>query len=162
MRFRFMMLLFCQLLLFTVYTLHCHAETPVTDLEKAMSDTLDTWREGRYEQLYERLAHRSKTSKEVFVEKMKAAGTHPACCFQKMEGFKVLNEKRTEATVYVKIGLEGTPGAADSCTREFKLTHEAGEWKMQLQDVLALGGVSGKKAKHTAKKHKKTTSSYHN
>ncbi len=29
-------------------------------LEQAMSDTLDLWREGRYEQLYDHLAHRGK------------------------------------------------------------------------------------------------------
>ena len=44
----------------------------------------------------------------------------------------LLNEKRTEATVYAKVGLEGTPGAADASTREFKLTHEEHMWKMQL------------------------------
>ncbi len=38
-------------------------------LEQAMSDTLDLWREGRYEQLYDHLAHRGKTSREQFVKK---------------------------------------------------------------------------------------------
>jgi len=36
-------------------------------LQQSMSDTLDLWREGRYEQLFERLAHRGRTSKEQFV-----------------------------------------------------------------------------------------------
>lgn len=127
------------------------AEDP---LEKAMSDTLDTWRDGRYEQLFEQLAHRGKTSKEAFVKKMQGSTIRPACCWQKMENFKVLNEKRTEATVYVKIGLEGTPGAADSTTREFKMTHQDGDWKMQLADVLAIAGVTGKKS-HASKRHTK-------
>jgi hypothetical protein len=129
------------------------ASEEVSPLEKSMSDTLDTWREGQYEQLFEQLAHRGKTSRESFVKKMRESTTHPACCWQKMEHFKVLNEKRTEATVYVKIGLEGTPGAAESITREFKLTHQDGAWKMQLADVLAIAGV--KKTKST-KRHKKT------
>ncbi|GAC1468450.1 MAG: hypothetical protein PVSMB11_04110 [Desulfuromonadaceae bacterium] len=129
-------------------------------LEKSMSDTLDVWREGRYEQLFEQLAHRGKTSRETFVKKMRESTTRPVCCWQKMEHFKVLNEKRTEATVYVKIGLEGTPGAAESTTREFKLTHQEGVWKMQLADVFSIVGVTGKKGSGT-KRHTKKSSPYH-
>ncbi|MBI5483438.1 MAG: hypothetical protein HY888_03120 [Deltaproteobacteria bacterium] len=123
-------------------------------LEQSMSATLDLWREGRYEQLFDHLAHRGKTSRESFVKKMKVTKVKPACCWQKMENFKVLNEKRTEATVYVKVGLEGTPGTADSSTREFKLTHEEGVWKMQLSDIYAISEVTGKKGKHSSKKSK--------
>jgi hypothetical protein len=133
------------------------AESP---LEKSMSDTLDTWREGRYEQLFEQMAHRGKTSRESFVKKMRESTTRPACCWQKMEHFRVLNEKRTEATVYVKIGLEGTPGGAESTTREFKMTHQEGVWKMQLADVLSIAGVTGKKGSGT-KRHSRKNTPYH-
>ncbi len=124
-------------------------------LEQSMSDTLDLWREGRYEQLYEHLAHRGKTSREQFVIKMRDSTTRPACCFQKLENFKVLNEKRTEATVYARVGLEGTPNTAESSTREFKLTHEENIWKMQLADVLSIAGTTGKKKKHST--HRKNS-----
>jgi hypothetical protein len=129
------------------------AAEEVSPLEKAMSDTLDTWREGRYEQLFEQLAHRGKTSRETFVKKMRDSSIRPVCCWQKMERFKILSEKRTEATVYVKIGLEGNPGTAESTTREFKMTHQGGEWKMQLADVFSIAGVTGKKS--GAKRHAK-------
>ena len=129
-------------------------------LEKSMSDTLDIWREGRYEQLFEQLAHRGKTSRETFVKKMRGSTTRPVCCWQKMEHFKVLNEKRTEATVYVKIGLEGAPGVTESTTREFKLTHQEGVWKMQLADVLSIAGVTSKK-RRGAKRLTKKSSPYH-
>ena len=128
------------------------AESSSAVLEQSMSDTLDLWREGRYEQLYEHLAHRGKTSKEQFVNKMRDTQIRPACCFQKLENFKVLNEKRTEATVYARVGLEGTPNVAESSTREFKLTHEENLWKMQLADVLSLSGATAKKTRHTTKK----------
>lgn len=159
--FRILMII-CLLFVSGLQTVPAHAESQAADLERSMSDTLDLWRDGRYEQLFERLAHRGKTSRESFVTRMKAAGIRPACCFQKMEGFKVLNEKRTEATVYVKIGLEGSPGTADACTREFKLSHEEGIWKMQLQDIFNLGGVGAKKGRHSLKKAKKAASPYHN
>ena len=122
-------------------------------LEQSMSDTLDLWREGRYEQLYDHLAHRGKTSREQFVNKMHDTSIRPACCFQKLSNFKVLNEKRTEATVYARVGLEGTPNAAESSTREFKLTHEENVWKMQLADVLSISGATGKKKDRAYKKH---------
>lgn len=128
------------------------AESTPGILEQSMSDTLDLWREGRYEQLYEHLAHRGKTSKEQFVNKMRDTTIRPACCFQKLENFRVLNEKRTESTVYAKVGLEGTPNTAESSTREFKLTHEEHIWKMQLADVLALSGATAKKTRHVSRK----------
>jgi hypothetical protein len=121
-------------------------------LEQSMSDTLDLWREGRYEQLYEQLAHRGKTSREQFIKIMRDTSVRPVCCFQKLENFKVLNEKRTQATVYAKVGLEGTPNMAESCTREFRLTHEEDTWKMQLADVLTLSGAKAKKTRHVTKK----------
>jgi len=132
------------------------ASETASSLEKNMSDTLDVWRDGRYEQLFEQLAHRGKISRETFVKKMRESATRPACCWQKMENFKILNEKRTEATVYVKIGLEGTPDTAGSMTREFKLTHQEGVWKMQLADVFSIAGVTGKKGSGSKRQSKKT------
>lgn len=150
----------CALVVLLVGAGPGNAAEKESPLEKSMSDTLDTWREGRYEQLFEQLAHRGKTSRESFVKKMRESTIRPACCWQKMENFRILNEKRTEATVYVKIGLEGTSDAAASTTREFKLTHMEGVWKMQLADVLSIAGVTGKKG--VRNRHPKKISPYHN
>lgn len=117
--------------------------------ENTISETLDLWRDGRYEQLFGQLAKRGKTSREQFIGKMRESTIKPACCWQKMEHFKLLNEKKNSATVYVKIGLEGLPNQSDSVTREFKLVNEHGAWKMQLSDITALAGVSRKKHKKT-------------
>ncbi len=123
------------------------AETSPAELQQAVSDALDLWREGRYEQLFERLGHRGGTSREAFAKKMNGAAFRPACCFQKMENFRVLNEKRNQATVYVTVGLEGAAGSTERCTREFRMRFEDGVWKMRLNDLLAVAGVSGKKGK---------------
>lgn len=136
------------------------ASEAASPLEQSMSDTLDVWREGRYEQLFDQLAHRGKTSREMFVKKMSASTTRPACCWQKMENFRILNEKRTEATVYARIGLDSASGESESTTREFKLTHQEGVWKMQLADVLAVAGVTGNK-KNSAKRRSSKVSAYH-
>jgi hypothetical protein len=123
------------------------AETTPSPFEQSVSNTLDLWREGNYEQLYERLSHRGKTSREQFAARMREAQIRPACCWQKMENFRVLSEKRTEATINVRVGLEGAPGTKEACTRDFRLSNEGGEWKMQLNDILSLAGISGKKGK---------------
>ncbi|MDD2580869.1 MAG: hypothetical protein PHR66_02635 [Desulfuromonadaceae bacterium] len=125
------------------------ASEAASPLEKSMSDTLDIWREGRYEQLFEKLAHRGKTSREKFVKIMSDSTTRPACCWQKMENFRIINEKVTEATVFAKIGLDRTSGTSESTSREFKLTHQEGVWKMQLADVVSIAGVNGKKRSST-------------
>jgi len=149
MKIRFWFAMFVALNIFLFVPVTGSAAETESALEKGMSDALDTWREGRYEQLFEQLAHRGKTSRETFVKKMRESTIRPACCWQKMENFRILNEKRTEATVYVKVGLEGTPGTTDSTTREFKLTHQEGVWKMQLADVLSIAGLTGKKGRVT-------------
>lgn len=148
--------LFCVLFLLGTLFLPQHAMAATAEeLQQAMSDTLDIWRDGRYEQLFESLSHRGKTSKEQFVKKMREAEIKPACCWQKIENFRVLNEKYTEATVYAKIGLESsTPNNLESSTREFKLSHDSNQWKMQLNDIVALSGITAKK-KTSAKRHKK-------
>lgn len=134
-------------------SLFANAAEPVSVQEQSMSDTLDMWREGRFEQLFDNLAHRGKTSREMFVKKMRDTNVRPACCWQKMENFRILNEKRNEATVFAKLGLEGTSSAMDSSTREFKLTNEGGVWKMQLSDIYSIADVKTKKTRQNTKRH---------
>ena len=152
MHIRTVSVVLCALFVLAGSAFPAFAADSAAILEGSMSETLDIWRDGRYEQLFERLAHRGKTSREAFVKKMRDSSIRPACCWQKMENFRVLNEKRTEATVYVKLGLEGTMNSSDSSTREFRMTHEEGLWKMQLADVLSIAEVSGKKARHSLKR----------
>jgi len=129
------------------------AESPASVQEHAVSETLDLWRDGRYEQLFEQLSRRGKTSREQFVKRMKETTVRPACCWQKLENFRVLSEKRNTATVYAKIGLEAAPGHDASSTREFKLFNEGGGWKMQLSDLYALAEAKGKKKHRSHKKN---------
>jgi hypothetical protein len=144
MRTAFLTIL-CLLCMLTLVPAPALCGTSPQLLELAMSDTLDLWREGRFEQLFDRLAHRGRISREAFTRKMADAPRRPACCFQKMRGFRVVKERESEATVSATIGLEGGTSAAENCTREFRMTHEEGSWKIQLNDIYSLAGVTGRK-----------------
>jgi len=121
-------------------------------LSNTISATLDLWRDNWIGQLYDSLGSRGNTTKEQFVEKLQGTSVRPACCWQKLDNFKVMNENRTEATVSAKIGMEVTDyifndnsnsikktcATVEYITREFKLNNEGGLWKMQLKDVFSL------------------------
>jgi hypothetical protein len=115
--------------------------------EQAMSDVLDAWREGRFEQLYDALSHRTGMTRERFVQTMQDVEVKPACCFNKLSGFRLISEKQTTAKVFAKLGMEGGPGSNVSQSREFTLDHEEGRWKMRLTDVKSLSGVTKKKSR---------------
>jgi hypothetical protein len=113
--------------------------------EQALSDALDLWREGRYEQLYDSLSHRSALTRERFVRAMQDTDSRPACCFTKLRDFRLITENRTTAKVYARIALEGGPGTDGSKSREFTLDHEEGRWKMRLNDLKTLAGLKSTK-----------------
>ncbi len=143
--------IYCLFVLCTPTAPVC-AGTDPSMLANAISAPLDLWRESWIAQLYDRLGNYGNTTKEQFVEKLRGTTIRPACCWQKIDNFKVLNESGTEATVSAKIGMEVTDFIFDensnsvkkTCTtvefitREFKLNNEGGLWKMQLNDVFNL------------------------
>ena len=86
-------------------------------------------------------------TRERFVQTMKDAGVKPVCCFNKLNNFRLINEKRTTAKVYARLGMEGSPGTDESQSREFTLDHEEGRWKMRMPDIKALSGKAGHKKK---------------
>mgnify|MGYP000932209173 CR=1 FL=1 len=129
------------------FTPLCSAEQRNDPREQAMSDALDLWREGRFEQLYDSLSHRSGLTRERFVQAMKDAEIKPACCFNKLNNFRLINEKRTTAKVYAKLGMEAGPGTDESQSREFTLDHEEGRWKMRMADIKTLTGLKKKKSR---------------
>jgi hypothetical protein len=155
----FVYCIICCLLALCVPVAPASAGTDPGILENAISETLDLWRLNWFEQLYERLAQRGTISKDQFVEQMRGLPVRPACCWQKMDKFKLLNENGAEVKVSAKVGLEiavfvpretgpidaetiyfgtGTVTTLEYITREFKLINEAGVWKMLLNDVINL------------------------
>lgn len=117
--------------------------------EQALSDVLDLWREGRFEQLYDILSHRSGMTRERFADRMRESVVRPACCHHKLTSFRLITEKQTTATVYAQIGLEGGSGSDNSYSKEFTLDHQEQRWKVRLADIKSLARLTG-----TSKKKK--------
>lgn len=109
--------------------------------EQALSDALDLWREGRFEQLYDSLSHRSGMTRERFEQTMRDAARRPACCFTKLRDFRLIEERKTTAKVFARVGMEGNYGSSDATqSREFTLDHEENSWKLRLSEIKALSG----------------------
>jgi hypothetical protein len=60
--------------------------------------------------------------------------------FSEVQHFRLLDEKRSSARVYARIGME-VHRSWRKQTREFKLKKEGGAWRMQMNDILQLAGV---------------------
>jgi hypothetical protein len=105
---------------------------------------LDLWRDGRYDDLYERTQRSGKTAKEDFSLKLGNATYKPACCWQKMQEVSVHIENNDFATVRAKIGLEGS-GEIKFKTRSYKLVREGNVWRISQSDIFSLAGAKAKK-----------------
>lgn len=129
-----------------IYSIPSMAAEQYTDpRELAISATLDLWRLGDYDKLFESLSHRNSTTKESFVSQLKDAELRPECCHKKLNNFRLLSEKKTTAKVYARVGLEGAGSAEYPKSREFTLDLENGTWKMRLADIKSLSGMTKKK-----------------
>ena len=136
------------LILVTSYPATSLADQRQDPREQAISDALDLWRDGRFGQLYDQLSHRSGMTKERFVEQFASSEARPACCHNKLNDFRLLNEKRTTARVFARIRMEGVAESHASQSREFSLDHENGQWKMRLTDIKSLAGQARSRKKH--------------
>lgn len=114
--------------------------------EQALSDALDLWREGRFEQLYDVLSHRNGMTRERFASLLRDNQTKPACCYQKLNDFRLIIEKKSTAKVFARVGMDGGFGSgSNSRSKEFTLDHEAGQWRVRMSDIKALAGQGRKK-----------------
>ena len=117
------------------------------DLEK----TLDLWRDGRYDTVYERVIEKGSHSKEYFVTHLAAAPRRPACCWEKLQEVRVSAKGERQATLHARFGFD-TGAGTEFMTRGVKLEKEDGIWKIKMSDLLTM---AGKGAKMSGSKKKK-------
>jgi len=131
-------------------TLYQSEEELKTEVRRQFEEILDLWREGNYSALYRRTTG-GRESKEAFAKRLAEAPRKPACCWEKLQEPEISIVSDTMATLYGKIGLEGT-GNTTHQTRTFTLTRNGDIWQISRSDILSLSGATKKKrSSHTRK-----------
>ena len=118
------------------------------DLEK----TLDLWRDGRYDAVYERVIEKGSHSKEYFVTHLAVAPRKPACCWEKLQEVRVSAKGSRQATFHARFGFDAGTGT-EFMTREVKLEKEDGIWKIKMSDLLTMAGKGAKMSGGKKKKN---------
>jgi len=98
---------------------------------------LDLWRDGRFEELYDRTLISGKETKESFVSRMSSARLKPSCCWEKMQDVGVSVRNGSSVVIKAKLGLDA-PGEMEYKTKSFKLYKEDGVWRIAASELLSL------------------------
>lgn len=130
-------------------TLYQSEEELKTEVRRQFEEILDLWREGNYSALYRRTTG-GRESKEAFAKRLNEAPRKPACCWEKLQDPEIAIVSDTMATIYGKVGLEGTDNTTHQ-TRTFTLTLSGDNWRVSRSDILSLSGATKKKRPSTRK-----------
>lgn len=123
------------------------------EAKRGLEEILDIWRDGKYDDLYERTFNNGKHTKEAFINKLKSASHKPACCGEKIQDVRVTVKNSDSVAIKAKLGLEAPGTGTEFSTKPYKLVKEDGVWKMSMSDILSLAGSSKKKAAAKAVHH---------
>jgi hypothetical protein len=113
-------------------------------IRKDFETNLDLWRDGRYEELYERTYSTGSRSRNTFIQRLTAAQRKPACCWEKLQEVTVSRESGRKVILHARIGLEDRFGKTEYNTRSFSMKQENGIWKPAMSDILSLAGKAGR------------------
>ena len=108
---------------------------------------LDLWRDGRYDDLFERTAA-GKNSKEQLTDKLTSASRRPACCWEKMQDAQVTVKSARAAVVRAKLGFEDAVPGTVFVTKAITMRKEGGLWMISQSDLLLLANFSRNKARY--------------
>jgi hypothetical protein len=122
-----------------------------TEAKAGFEKILDLWRDGKFDEVYERTTVSGKQTKEEFIARLADAKLRPACCWEKLQEVKIAVKGDSAVTVRAKLGFEGN-GTTEFKTRSFKLVKEEGVWCIAQSDLLSLAGAKKKKGVHRKKK----------
>jgi hypothetical protein len=121
------------------------AEAIRSGAARGFEEILDLWRDGRYDELYQRTLLSGKDTKESFSKRLAAAPLKPSCCWEKLQEVAVRVKTPTSVVVSARLGLDA-PGGLEYKTKGFKLFLEDGKWRIARADLLALAEArKGKK-----------------
>jgi len=114
---------------------------------KDFEQILDLWRDGRYNDLFERTSG-GKESKEAFAKRLASAPRKPACCWEKMQEARVSLKSDRDAVVRAKLGFEGGVSGTEFVTKGIKLKRDGGFWVISQSDLFTLAKLSKKRVRY--------------
>ncbi|HJV33490.1 MAG TPA: hypothetical protein VJ604_00350 [Geomonas sp.] len=108
---------------------------------------LDLWRDGRYNELFERTAT-SRQSKEQFARALASAPRRPACCWEKMQDVRVSVTSERAAVVRARLGFDRSVPGTEFITRGIKLKKEDGVWMITQSELYSLAELKKKRSSY--------------
>jgi hypothetical protein len=112
-----------------------------------LEQILDLWRDGRYDDLYNRTVL-GKHGREQFAKKLASAPRHPACCWEKIQDARVALSGDRSAVVRARLGFEGSVPGTEFVTKGIKLKREDGVWMISQADLYSLADLSSRKRRY--------------
>ena len=138
-------------------THHSQRQETRTEPVRGFEEILDLWRDGKFNELYDRTIPSEKQSKESFIARLSSSDRKPACCWEKLQEARVTSQDERKLTLHAKVGIEAKDGSTEFITKQFKLQQEDGVWKVSMSDITSLAGSGKKKTrKHYTSKKEKT------
>ncbi|HBG05345.1 MAG: hypothetical protein A2075_25180 [Geobacteraceae bacterium GWC2_58_44] len=120
------------------------SSTSEQEVLRGFEQILDLWRDGRYDELFEKTAD-GKEGRELFAKKLASAPRRPACCWEKMQDARVSLKGERAAVVRARLGFEGSLPGTVFVTRGIKLKKEEGFWTISQSELYSLANVSKKR-----------------
>ena len=109
---------------------------------------LDSWRDGRYAELYEQTSRVKEEGKEVFAKRLAPAPRRPACCWEKMQEVRISMKSDRAATVRARLGFEGNVTGTDFITKAIKLKGEDNVWVISQAELFSLSNLVKKRTRY--------------
>ena len=122
-----------------------NAATSEQEVQRDFEQILDLWRDGRYDDLYERTTG-SKDSKELFAKKLASAPRKPACCWEKIQEAHVSLKGKRAALLRARLGFEGSIPGTQFVTKGIQLKKEGEVWTISHSELFSLANFSKRRA----------------
>ena len=129
------------------------------EVRRDVETSLDLWREGRFDELYQRVVPRGRQGKEGFGKKLAAAPRRPACCWEKIQEVAVTVLDPATVTLHARLGFEGS-GGTEFVTRSFKVVRMGEWWRLDQSDVFSLAGAGKKRKVYRGKRKRYSATTY--
>ena len=122
-----------------------NAATSEQEVLRDFEQILDLWRDGRYDDLYERTTG-GKDSKELFAKKLASAPRKPACCWEKIQEPHVSLKGERAALLRARLGFEGSIPGTQFVTKGIQMKKEGGIWTISQSELFSLANFSKRRA----------------